>query len=86
MTASSTASALPCSRSATTIMCLANRFGTENVSGKRLEQEIPEVELRTDDDVVVVELPGDQASAIPPVQPTVTTPLGYTVEVSRPAG
>src|SRR5205823_5552281 len=33
MTASSTASAFPSSRSATIIMCFAKRFGTENVSG-----------------------------------------------------
>ena len=34
ITASSTASAFPFSRSATTIMCFAKRFGTEKVSGK----------------------------------------------------
>jgi len=53
--------------------------------GERLEQEISEVERRTDDDVAVVELPPDQAPAVPPVEQPVAAMLGDAVELSGQA-
>ena len=70
MTASSIASGFPCSRSATIIMCRANRSGTENVSGNEWSKNL-ELERRADDDVGVVELARDEAAVIPPVEKTV---------------
>ena len=49
--------------------------------GEGVEQEISEVERRADDDVAVVELPRDQAPAIPPVEQPVAATLGDTVEL-----
>ena len=66
MTTSSITSAFPCSRSATTIMCLAKRPGAENVSGndwsrKSRNSNDARIDLR------FVELSRDQASAVAPL-------------------
>jgi hypothetical protein len=53
--------------------------------GERAEQEVSEVERRTDDEVAVVELPRDQAPAVPPVEQPVAAPLGDTVELAGQA-
>src|SRR6266516_5782915 len=50
--------------------------------GERLEQEIAKVERRSDDDVAVVELPGDQAPAVPPVEQALSVSLGDAVKLS----
>jgi hypothetical protein len=47
-----------------------------------VEQKIPEVERSADHDVGVVELPRDQAPAIPPVEKASPAALGDTVELS----
>ncbi len=71
MTASSIASALPFARSATIIMCLANRLRNRECLGKRPVQEVSELERRSDDDVVVVELSHNQPAVVPPVEQAV---------------
>ena len=81
MTASSTTSAFPFSRSATIIMCFAKIRHRERL-GERLEQEIAEVERRTDHDVAVVELPRDQPPAVSPVEQALAATLSDPVELS----
>jgi hypothetical protein len=82
MTASSMRSGFPFSRSATTIMCLAKRLGTENVSGNDWSRKSRRSKGRSDDDVAVVELAGDEAPAVPPVEQAVAATLGDAVELS----
>jgi hypothetical protein len=50
--------------------------------GERLEQEVSEAERRTDDDMAVIELPGDQSPAVPPVKQAAAARLGDAVELS----
>src|SRR5262249_2310870 len=58
----------------------ARRYG-EGL-GKRLEQEVPEVERRTNGDGGPSELPRDQAPPVPPVEQTVAAPLDDALELS----
>jgi hypothetical protein len=53
--------------------------------GERMEQEIAEVERRSDDDVAVVDLPSDQASAVSPVEQAAAPTLGDPVKLSSQA-
>jgi len=62
-------------------MCLTKRSGTERL-GKRVEQKVPELERRADDDLGLVELPRDKAPAVPPVEQPFATALGDAVELS----
>ena len=48
-----------------------------------MEQEVPEVERRANDDVAVIALPGDQTSAIAPVEQAIAVTLDDTIELSR---
>jgi hypothetical protein len=50
-----------------------------------MEQEIAEVERRTNDDVAFVELPSDQASAVSPVEQAAAATLRDPVELSSQA-
>jgi hypothetical protein len=54
--------------------------------GKRVKQEVPELELGPDDDLAGAELPRDEASVKPPVEKAVAPALGDALELSgKPA-
>ena len=48
-----------------------------------MEEEVPEVERRPDDDVALVELPCHEAAVKPPVEQALAATLGNTVELRR---
>jgi dihydrodipicolinate synthase/N-acetylneuraminate lyase len=48
-----------------------------------VEQEVSEVERCTDDDVAVIELSGDEAPSVPPLEQAGAAALGDTFELSR---
>jgi hypothetical protein len=53
--------------------------------GERLDEKIANVEGRADDDVAVVELPGDEATVLAPVEEPVASALGHAVELGGQA-
>src|SRR5690349_8729868 len=50
--------------------------------GERSDEEIPRVEGRADDDVAAIELPGDQAAVVAPIEQSVAAALRDAVEPS----
>jgi len=85
ITASSMTSAFPFSRSATIIMCLAKRFGTENVSGNDWSSK-----SRKSNDARMTTWLSSSCRAtrrppVPPVEQAVAATLGDTVKLSGQA-
>lgn len=64
---------------------LGEAVGYREGLGERVDQEVPELERRADDDVAVVELPRDETPAVPPVEHAAATLLADALELSGEA-